>query len=231
MGGLGSSVDNGDTHLIRRTILTGLVLLAASPAFAQARKEPEVATTPKPLPEQTKDVVVPVPGITPENTLNLDLSTGGRVSILMRPDVAPKHIERIKTLVREKFYDGIVFHRVIEGFMAQSGDPTGTGQGASKLPDLKAEFNDLPHVRGALAMARATSPDSANSQFYIVFQPVLKLDHTYTVWGRVFAGMEYVDAIERGEPPANPSKIVRASIGSDNVPPPAPSSPVPVVPQ
>jgi peptidylprolyl isomerase len=213
--------------LIRRSILTGLLCLAASPAFAQARKEPEVATTPKPLPTLTKDTVVPVPTITPENTLNLDLSTGGRVSILMRPDVAPNHITRIKTLVREKFYDGLVFHRVIEGFMAQGGDPTGTGQGASKLPDLKAEFNDLPHVRGAVAMARATSPDSANSQFYIVLQPVLKLDRTYTVWGRVFAGMEYVDAIERGEPPANPSKIVRASIGTDNVAPPAPSTPIP----
>lgn len=213
--------------MIRRSILTGLLCLAASPAFAQARKEPEVATTPKPLPTLTKDTVVPVPTITPENTLNLDLSTGGRVSILMRPDVAPNHITRIKTLVREKFYDGLVFHRVIEGFMAQGGDPTGTGQGASKLPDLKAEFNDLPHVRGAVAMARATSPDSANSQFYIVLQPVLKLDRTYTVWGRVFAGMEYVDAIERGEPPANPSKIVRASIGTDNVAPPAPSTPIP----
>ena len=216
--------------MIRRLILTGLVALTALPVHAQARKEPEVATTPKALPTQTKDAVVATPGITAENTLNLDLSTGGRVSILMRPDIAPKHVERIKTLVREKFYDGLVFHRVIEGFMAQGGDPTGTGQGASKLPDLTAEFNDLPHVRGALAMARATDPNSANSQFYIVLQPVLKLDRTYTVWGRVFAGMEYVDAIERGEPPANPSRIVRASIGSDNVAPPAPSSPIPVVP-
>ena len=217
--------------MIRRSILAGLVVLAATPAFAQARKEPEVATTPKPLPTLTKDVVMATPTVTAENTLNLDLSTGGRVSILMRPDIAPNHVERIKTLTREKFYDGLVFHRVIEGFMAQGGDPTGTGQGASKLPDLKAEFNDLPHVRGAAAMARSTSPDSANSQFYLVLQPVLKLDRTYTVWGRVFAGMEYVDAIERGEPPANPSKIVRASIGSDNVAPPAPSTPIPAVPQ
>ena len=216
--------------MIRRSILAGLAVLAATPGFAQARKEPEVATTPKPLPTLTKDVVMVAPPIAPENTLLLDLSSGGRVSIQMRPDVAPKHVERIKTLVREKFYDGLTFHRVIEGFMAQGGDPTGTGQGASKLPDLKAEFNDLPHVRGAAAMARATSPDSANSQFYLVLQPVLKLDRTYTVWGRVFAGMEYVDAIERGEPPANPSKILRASLGSDNVAPPAPSSPIPVPP-
>ena len=130
----------------------------------------------------------------------------------------------------EHFYDGTVFHRVIDGFMAQGGDPTGTGQGGSKLPDLKAEFNDLPHVRGAVAMARAKTDDSANSQFYIVFQPALKLDRSYTVWGRVIGGMDYVDALERGEPPASPSKILQASIASDNVPPPAPSSPIPAMP-
>ncbi|MGI4878079.1 MAG: peptidylprolyl isomerase [Janthinobacterium lividum] len=167
------------------------------------------------------------PPLTPENTLVLDLSTGGRVTIAMRPDIAPKHVERIRTLVREHFYDGTIFHRVIDGFMAQGGDPTGTGQGGSKLPNLKAEFNDLPHVRGAVAMARASDNDSANSQFYICLAPSLKLDHNYTVWGRVTAGMEYVDAIEKGEPPANPSKIVHASIGSDNFPPPAPSTPIP----
>jgi cyclophilin family peptidyl-prolyl cis-trans isomerase len=165
--------------------------------------------------------------LTAENTLVLDLSTGGRVTIAMRPDVAPRHIERIRTLVREHFYDGTIFHRVIDGFMAQGGDPTGTGNGGSKLPNLKAEFNDLPHVRGAVAMARATENDSANSQFYICLAPALKLDRSYTVWGRVTTGMEFVDAIKKGEPPANPSKIVRASIGSDNVPAPAPSSPIP----
>ena len=216
--------------MIGRGILVGAVLLAAFPAAAQRGKEPEVATTPKALPKLTPTIVVPPPAATPENTLLLDLSTGGRVTIVMRPDMAPNHVARVKQLAREHFYDGIIFHRVIEGFMAQTGDPTGTGQGASKLPDLKAEFNDLPHVRGAVAMARAQSNDSANSQFYIVFQPVLKLDHTYTVWGRVVSGMEYVDAIERGEPPASPSKIVRASIAADNVPPPAPSSPIPAVP-
>jgi cyclophilin family peptidyl-prolyl cis-trans isomerase len=161
-------------------------------------------------------------GPDPENVLYLDLSTGGRVGILMRPDKAPAHVERIRTLARQGFYDGLIFHRVIEGFMAQGGDPQGTGQGGSKLPDLKAEFNDLPHVRGAVAMARAESPDSANSQFYIVLQPRFELDGKYTVWGRVFEGMHYVDAIERGEPPANPSKIVKASIGADKVAPPAP---------
>ncbi len=171
------------------------------------------------------------PPLTPDNTLLLDLSTGGRVTIAMRPDVAPKHVERIKTLVREHFYDGTVFHRVIDGFMAQGGDPTGTGTGGSKLPNLKAEFNDLPHVRGAVAMARAGDTDSANSQFYVVFQPTLKLDRNYTVWGRVTDGMAYVDAIEKGEPPVNPSKIVQASIAADHVPPPAAASAAqPVVP-
>ncbi len=171
----------------------------------------------------------PAPPLTPENTLLLDLSTGGRVTIAMRPDVAPKHVERIKTLTRQHFYDGTIFHRVIDGFMAQGGDPTGTGTGGSKLPDLKAEFNDLPHVRGAVAMARAGEVDSANSQFYIVLSPTLKLDRNYTVWGRVISGMEYVDAIEKGEPPANPSKIVQASIAADHVPPPPPAAVLPGV--
>ncbi len=163
----------------------------------------------------------PAPPLTAENTLLLDLSNGGRVTIAMRPDVAPKHVERIKTLVRQHFYDGTVFHRVIDGFMAQGGDPKGDGTGGSTLPNLKAEFNDLPHVRGAVAMARAGDPDSANSQFYICLAPTLKLDHNYTVWGRVTAGMDVVDAIEKGEPPANPTKIVQASIAADHVPPPA----------
>lgn len=156
----------------------------------------------------------------PENVLYLDLSTGGRVGILMRPDKAPNHVERIKTLARQGFYDGLIFHRVIEGFMAQGGDPTGTGQGGSKLPDLKAEFNDLPHMRGAVAMARSENNDSANSQFYINLGPSFALDGKYTVWGRVFEGMQYVDRIERGEPPANPSRIVKASIGADKIAPP-----------
>lgn len=158
----------------------------------------------------------------PENVLYLDLSTGGRVGILMRPDKAPKHVERIKTLVRRGFYDGLIFHRVIEGFMAQGGDPKGVGAGGSDLPDLKAEFNDIPHMRGVVSMARTESPDSANSQFFIVLQPSFFLDNKYTAFGRVFEGMQYVDAIERGEPPANPSKILKASIGADKVPPPAP---------
>jgi len=155
------------------------------------------------------------PPADPQNILNLDLSTGGRVKILLRPDKAPYSVDRVKTLVRRHFYDGLIFHRVIEGFMAQGGDPKGTGEGGSDLPDLKAEFNDLPHVRGTMAMARAEGLDSANSQFFIMLQPNLSLDGNYTAIGRVTSGMEYVDAIEKGEPPANPSKIVHASIESD----------------
>ncbi len=161
------------------------------------------------------------PALTPENTLYLDLSTGGRVAIQLRPDVAPLHVARIKELVRKGFYNGLTFHRVIDGFMAQAGDPKGDGTGGSDLPDLTAEFNGLPHVRGALAMARTAEPNSANSQFYIMFVPRLQMDGKYTVFGRVVSGMNFVDALNRGEPPALPSKIVRASIGSDNVPPPS----------
>jgi cyclophilin family peptidyl-prolyl cis-trans isomerase len=163
----------------------------------------------------------PPPALTAENTLYLDLSTGGRVTIQLRPDVAPLHVARIKELARRHFYDGLNFHRVIDGFMAQVGDPKGDGTGGSELPDLKAEFNGLPHTRGALAMARTVEPDSANSQFYIMFGPRLAMDGKYTVFGRVVAGMNFVDTINRGEPPAIPSRIVRASIGSDNVPPPS----------
>jgi cyclophilin family peptidyl-prolyl cis-trans isomerase len=154
----------------------------------------------------------------PDNVLLLDLSNGGRVAIRLSPDWAPTHVERVKKLTREGFYDGIIFHRVIEGFMAQTGDPTGTGAGGSKLPDLKAEFNDMPHVRGSVAMARTNEPDTANSQFFIVFYPHFALDRRYTNFGRVIAGMDVVDAIVRGEPPANPTKIVQASIAADKKP-------------
>jgi len=160
------------------------------------------------------------PAADPENTLLLDLSTGGRVTIRLRPDAAPTHVERIKTLARQGFYNGISFHRVIDGFMAQTGDPTGTGQGGSQLPDIAAEFTTLPHVRGTVSMARANDPNSANSQFYIMFMPKFGLDQNYTAFGRVTDGMEYVDAIPRGEPPANPARIIRASIAADNVPSP-----------
>ena len=155
-----------------------------------------------------------------ENVWYLDLSSGGRVTIRLRPDLAPQHVERIRELTRQGFYDGLVFHRVIDGFMAQGGDPTATGQGGSPLPNLKAEFNDAPHMRGTVAMARANSPDSANSQFFIMFQPMFRLDHNYTAFGRVTGGMQWVDAIARGEPPANPTRILQASIAADHKPPP-----------
>ncbi len=154
-----------------------------------------------------------------ENIWHLDLSTGGRVTIQLFPQIAPNHVERIKTLTRQGFYDGLLFHRVIDGFMAQTGDPTATGTGSSDLPDLKAEFNDYPHLRGVVSMARAQEEDSANSQFFIVFYPRFSLDKRYTAFGRVTAGMQYVDAIARGEPPQNPSRILQASIALDNKPP------------
>ncbi|HEU4961841.1 MAG TPA: peptidylprolyl isomerase [Sphingomonas sp.] len=208
-----------------RFILSLIALVGAlltGPAFAQSSQlvDPNVANR------------APVASPTdPENLLYLDLSTGGRVVVWLRPDVAPKMVERVKTLVRQHFYDGLTFHRVIDGFMAQTGDPKGDGSGGSSLPDVPAEFNYLPHVRGAVAAARQSAPphsdpatekkadDSANSQFFIMFQPHLTLDKKYTVFGRVIKGMEYVDAIHRGEPPANPSRILHAYIAADNPPP------------
>lgn len=170
------------------------------------------------------------PAPDPHNILNLDLSTGGRVQVLLRPDKAPLAVERIRTLVARGFYDGLSFHRVIEGFMAQGGDPKGTGEGGSDLPDLKAEFNDMPHVRGVMSMARAQDVDSANSQFFIMLAPNLKLDGKYTPVGRVISGMQYVDAIEKGEPPANPSRIVHASLAAQGASTEAAAAPAPAPP-
>ncbi len=146
-----------------------------------------------------------------DNTLILE-TTQGPVTIEMRPDLAPNHVARIKELVREGFYDGIVFHRVIDGFMAQTGCPHGTGTGGSKYPNLKAEFNAEPHVRGVCSMARAQDPNSANSQFFICFDDATFLDRKYTVWGKVVSGMENVDKIKRGEPVRDPDKIVSAKL-------------------
>ncbi|GAB5374734.1 MAG: peptidylprolyl isomerase [Acuticoccus sp.] len=156
----------------------------------------------------------------PENTLILELEDGP-VVIELLPDVAPNHVERIKTLAREGFYDGVVFHRVIPGFMAQTGDPTGTGAGGSDYPDLKQEFNATPHNRGIVSMARTPDPDSANSQFFIVFGDATFLDNQYTVFGRVIDGMDHVDALNAGTQAnngavANPDKIVKARIAADN---------------
>ena len=150
----------------------------------------------------------------PENTLILE-TTKGRVVIELRPDLAPKHVERIKELARKGFYDGIVFHRVIDGFMAQCGCPHGTGTGGSDLPDLQAEFNAEPHVRGTCSMARTQYPHSANSQFFICFDDARFLDKQYTVWGKVVEGMENVDKIKRGEPVRDPDKIISVKVLAD----------------
>ena len=189
-----------------RSLVAGLAGLFMAGALA-AQAQPAAAPAP-----------APPPPIEAENTWNLDLSTGGRVVIQLRPDVAPGHVERIRTLTRQGFYNGLAFHRVIEGFMAQGGDPTGTGTGESELPDLNAEINGQPHLRGTVGMARTQDLNSANSQFYIMFTPRLNMDREYTVVGRVVGGMNFVDTLERGEPPVAPSRIVRASIGSDNIP-------------
>jgi len=176
-----------------------LALLAAAPAI------PPAATVP----------VLPPASVTSNlaNRLTLQLSNGGTVVIQLRPDAAPAHVARIQTLVRRGFYNGLAFHRVIPGFMAQGGDPKGDGSGGSELPDLKAEFTTLPYMRGVVAAARADDPNSANSQFFIMFSPNVQLWGKYTVFGRVIAGMDAVDRIAVGEPPAEPTKIVRASLG------------------
>jgi peptidylprolyl isomerase len=155
-----------------------------------------------------------------ENTLYVDISDNagkakGRVTIALRPDLAPGHVGRIKELARDGFYDGVVFHRVIEGFMAQGGDPTGTGMGGSKKPDLKAEFSAEPHVRGICSMARSSMPNSANSQFFICFGDARFLDKQYTVWGKVTDGMDIVDTIKRGEPVKSPDKIAKMQVAAD----------------
>jgi cyclophilin family peptidyl-prolyl cis-trans isomerase len=221
--------------LIRRFAIlsvAGVMIASVAPAVAQDAPSPStpvVAPLPTPAPRAVA-ALVPTEVAVPENMLALDLSTGGRVIIQLRPDAAPNHVERIKSLVRQGFYNGLTFHRVIEGFMAQGGDPVGNGTGGSSLPNLSAEFNTLPHVRGTLSMARAQSPDSANSQFFIMLFPRLSLDRNYTALGRVVSGMEFVDRIQRGEPPATPSRIVQASIMADNRPMPPASALVESVP-
>lgn len=157
----------------------------------------------------------------PANKWTLELSNGGKVVIQLRPDLAPNHVYRIQLLTTQGFYNGLKFHRVIAGFMAQGGDPKGTGEGGSALPDVVAEFNNMPHMRGVVSMARADSPNSANSQFFIMFTPRFSLDHKYTAFGRVVEGMAAVDSIAMGEPPEQPTTIVRASIGGPLPPPPA----------
>ena len=210
----------------RRSLAFSAIILALGLSFATfpalAKKAPPPAPVAAPMSASVDGDITH----DPENVLYLDLTTGGRVAIRLMPQRAPTHVERIKTLVREGFYNGIVFHRVIDGFMAQTGDPTGTGGGGSKLPDLKAEFNRVPHMRGSVSMARTDAPDTANSQFFIVFYPRLALDNKYTNFGRVIGGMDVADTIERGEPPTNPSRIVQASLASEGKPRPAVQTPV-----
>ncbi len=216
------------TMLKTSLALAAALTLAATPFAALAQDEP--ATEEAATQETTADTRVYSPvnfnvEKDLEHILLLDLSNGQRVAIRLKPDWAPQHVERIKTLTRQGFYDGIIFHRVIDGFMAQTGDPTGTGTGGSQLPDLAEEFNPMPHVRGTVSMARAASEDSANSQFFIVFYPRFNLDTNYTNFGRVISNMAAVDAIQRGEPPANPTRILQASIAADRKPVPAMPAP------
>jgi len=150
----------------------------------------------------------------PEDTLVLE-TTKGRVVVKLRPDLAPGHVARVKELAREKFYDGVVFHRVIDGFMAQTGDPTGTGTGGSSKPDLKAEFSSEPHKRGTVSAARTANPNSANSQFFICFERAPWLDRQYSVWGEVVEGMDAIDQIKRGEPVRDPDSITTARVAAD----------------
>ncbi|MCW3797091.1 peptidylprolyl isomerase [Sphingomonas sp. BN140010] len=208
-----------------------------APAPAPADAAPPQAEAPSPAPAPAPRIVLP-PRRTvainapaevvadPSNQLNLELSNGGRVVVQLRPDAAPQMVARVKTLAAQGFYNGLTFHRVIPGFMAQGGDPKGDGTGGSPLPDVPAEFNSIPHLRGSVAAARADDPNSANSQFYIMFGPRASLDGKYTVFGRVIQGMSFVDQIAPGEPPETPTRIVRASIGASVSPEaPAPSRP------
>ena len=183
------------TNATRRTLLAGAAALAAAPALAQGK-------------------------VDPENTLYLD-TKDGRITIKLRPDLAPKHVAQIKTLVRRKFYDGLVFHRVIDGFMAQTGDPNGNGTGGSDLPDVPGEFSKTAKFkRGTVGAARSSSPDSANSQFFICFAEASNLDGQYTIWGEVTSGMDVVDKIKKGDSRRNgtvasPDKIVRMVLAAD----------------
>jgi peptidylprolyl isomerase len=184
--------------MTRSTTLAGL-LLALIALLVTAPLAPAGAQAPK---------------ADPANTLVLELKTG-KVAILLRPDLAPQHVARAKLLAKEKFYDGITFHRVIAGFMAQSGDPTGTGTGGSKHGNLPAEFTRAPFERGTVGAARTQNPNSANSQFFITFGRTAHLDGNYTVWGQVVSGMEHVDRIAKGEPPATPDVILKAYLASE----------------
>ena len=228
--------------MITRTLFktTAALCLAAAPfgVVAQAAEpgagpDTEVATVEAGEDDAEAAPIIPTfyPDINynvdedPDTVWVLDLSNGERIKARLMADWAPEHVERIQTLTRQGFYDGIIFHRVIEGFMAQGGDPTGTGQGGSTLPDLEEEFNPMPHVRGSLSMARASDENSANSQFFIVFYPRFSLDKRYTNFGRIIDNMSAVDAINRCEPPRQPTRILHASLASQNKPRPTAAAP------
>ena len=181
----------------RRSLIAFALAMVAMPALVEAQAPAPAAKA-----------------LDPENTLVIELKSG-KVTIQLRPDLAPKHVERVKQLARDKFYDGIVFHRVIDGFMAQTGDPTGTGTGGSKLGKLKAEFTPTPFERGTVGAARSASPDSADSQFFICFTHTPFLNGQYTVWGKVVDGMQHVDQIAKGEPPASPDKMLKVYVLAD----------------
>jgi peptidylprolyl isomerase len=200
--------------MFRRSLLAALAAGAALCGAGAAWRDAAAKTG---APDEGE---IAPPKLDPQNTVYLDLPAG-RVVIRLRPDLAPKHVERVKLLCREHFYDGTPFHRVIEGFMAQGGDPTGTGEGGSKYPNLPAEFSTSAHfLRGTVGAARAADPDSANSQFFIMFAPAPGLDGNYTIWGNVVSGMEYVDKIKRGNPDDNgkvtgPDRIVSMRVAAD----------------
>jgi peptidylprolyl isomerase len=188
--------------------MIGRFVIALASVTLVAAQSPDAATAPALTWVAPESVAAD-----PSNRLTLELSTGGKVVVLLRPDAAPAHVERIKTLTRSGFYNGLTFHRVVPGFMAQGGDPQGTGQGGSQLPDLQAEFTKLPFVRGVVGAARAQDPNSANSQFFIMYGQNASLDGNYTAIGRVIEGMPAVDAIAPGEPPEQPTRIVKATLG------------------
>ncbi len=198
-----------------RTALTYLAF-ALTLGLASCANEPQLSHKP----EQADETVVAPPAANdPENTLVIE-TKNGKIHIALRPDLAPNHVARIKKLAREGFYDGIVFHRVITGFMAQTGDPTGTGAGSSKYPDLKAEFSVVPFERGTLGAARSQSPDSANSQFFITFTRTPSLNGQYTVFGKVAQGMQFIDAVKKGDPSQNgkvdsPDKMLKVYVLAD----------------
>ena len=198
--------------MVRATCLTATLLICCA---LQAWPQQQTAPAPAAQPPQAKPAPAALPkGVDPQNAIFIDTKYG-RIAIKLRPDLAPKHVERIKQLAREKFYDNVPFHRVIAGFMAQTGDgQNGDGTGGSKYPNLPAEFSNVPYARGIVGMARTSDPNSANSQFFIMFVPNSSLDGRYTVIGRVVKGMDVVDKITPGEPPSDPTKIVKAYLGS-----------------